>query len=460
MRYDDYIKSKALTAQSHGFIVDDGGLPNQLFGFQRDCVKWALMRGKAALFLDTGLGKTACQLSWARAVAEYTGNPVIIVAPLCVAHQTVREGAKFGISAKYMRHPADQLDGVIVTNYEMIENFDLSMFAGVVLDESSILKGMNGKYREMLTNACRLVPYKLSCTATPSPNDFMELGTQCEWLGIMTQREMLAMYFIHDGGSTSSWRLKGHGKTRFWEWMATWSIVLRMPSDIGYSDDGYDLPPIQYHEHTIVTGDNFGLFARVAQGLNERNSARRESIDQRVRMAAKIANAIKDDPVIIWCHLNSESSLLESMIPGSRQVTGSMPHDEKERLLLEFTNGELRILISKPSIAGFGMNWQHCNQVIFVGLSDSWEKYYQAIRRCYRFGQCRDVNVHIIAADTEGAVVENIRRKDLQHNEMSDGMTEHMRAFTLSQIRGAISESTEYMPEEKLTMPSFMGETA
>jgi hypothetical protein len=348
------------------------------------------------------------------------------------------------------------MDGIVVTNYEMIENFDLASFSGVVLDESSILKGMNGKYREMLTAACRNVPYKLSCTATPSPNDFMELGTQCEWLGLMTQREMLAMYFVHDGGSTSSWRLKGHGRTRFWEWLSTWSIVMRKPSDIGYSNDGYDLPPIQYSAHTIVTGDNDGLFARVALGLNERNAARRDSIALRVSKAAEIANSITNDPVIIWCHLNSESSMLESMIPDSRQVTGAMPQEEKERLLLDFTNGDLRILISKPSIAGFGMNWQHCNQVIFVGLSDSWEKYYQAIRRCYRFGQSRDVHVHIIAADTEGAVVENIRRKDAQHDEMSEGMAAHMRAFTIQQIRGATNEVTEYMPSEKLSLPSFL----
>ena len=454
MDYQEFIEKKTFIHIDAGFS-DDPWLPGSMFDFQADCVKWALRRGRAALFLDTGLGKTITQLTWAWNVADHENKPVLVVAPLCVAQQTVREGAKFGIWCDYIRSP-DQLGehSVYVTNYEMLKHFDPSAFSGIVLDESSILKGMNGSLRKQITEFASTIPYRLSCTATPSPNDYMELGTQAEFLGVMSQIEMLAMFFIHDGSDTSKWRLKGHGKTRFWEWMATWSIVLRHPKDLGYDADGYDLPPIDYHEHIVETEATNGLFVEVAQGLKERGDARRETVDRRVAKAAEIANSF-DEPVLVWCHLNEESEKLEKLITDSVQVYGSMKPENKEKYLMQFTDGELEKLISKPKIAGFGMNWQHCSKVIFVGLSDSWESYYQAIRRCWRFGQEKTVAVHVVISDREGAVLDNIRRKEWQNKEMGDQMARLMKNFTISEIKGIQADKTDYLPNQPIQLPSF-----
>lgn len=454
MDYNEFIESKSF---KHEECLFEGDIwfPESMFGFQRDCVEWALKRGKSALFLDTGLGKTITQLTWAYNIVEFTDKPVLVVAPLCVSHQTVREGHKFSISSEYMRNPDFSNPRIHVTNYEMLKNFNPDNYGGIVLDESSILKGMDGRLRKQITEFAKNIPFRLSCTATPSPNDFMELGTQSEFLGIMNQVEMLAMFFIHDGSDTSKWRLKGHGRAKFWEWLSTWSMVLRSPSDIGYDDSGYDLPDIHYYEHVIETTPTDDMFVTVAQGLQERNKARRESVRERCEKAAEIANSI-DDSVLIWCNLNDEGDELESLINESVNVYGSMKSEDKEKYLLGFTDGEVKKLISKPSIAGFGMNWQHCNHVIFVGLSDSWEKYYQAIRRCWRFGQNRDVHVHIISADTEGAVVENIKRKERQNKEMGENMAKYMRGFTMSQINGAKTEKTDYVPTEEMKLPSFI----
>lgn len=454
MNYKDFIENKSFKITVDSFD-GDVWFPNSMFDFQKDCVEWALLRGKAALFLDTGLGKTISQLTWAYNVAVYTNKPVLVVAPLCVAHQTVREGLKFGIDSEFMRSPTFENTRIHVTNYEMLKNFNPDTYGGIVLDESSILKGMTGAIRKEITAFAKNIPFRLSCTATPSPNDFMELGTQSEFLGLMSQTEMLAMFFIHDGGETQKWRLKGHGKDKFWEWMATWSIVLRNPSDLGYSDKGYDLPDIIFHEHTIETEPTTDLFVSVAQGLKDRNKARKDSVVDRTSKAAEIANGI-DDNVLIWCNLNAEGELLEKNIKDSVNVYGSMKPELKEKYLLGFTDGEVKKLISKPKIAGFGMNWQHCNQIIFVGLSDSWEAFYQAIRRCYRFGQQREVHVYIISADTEGAVVANIKRKEAQNKVMGEKMAMHMKKFTVSQIKGAKAEKTDYLPIVNFKLPEFL----
>jgi len=454
VEYNDFIESKSFKTIASAF---DGltWFPECMFDFQKDCVEWALKRGKAALFLDTGLGKTITQLTWAYNVVEFTDKPVLVVAPLCVAHQTVREGHKFGIDSVYLRDQGFSNARIHVTNYEMLKNFDAKNYAGIVLDESSILKGMQGQVRKQITEFAQTIPYRLSCTATPSPNDFMELGTQSEFLGLMSQTEMLAMFFIHDGGDTAKWRLKGHGKSKFWEWLATWAIVLRSPADLGYDATGYDLPPINYKGYVIDTAPTEDLFVTVAQGLKDRNKARKDSAKDRCFKAAQIANSINDN-VLIWCNLNDEGEMLQDMISGAVNVYGSMPSDKKEQYLLDFTDGNLQKLISKPSIAGFGMNWQHCNQVIFVGLSDSWEKYYQAIRRCWRFGQEREVTVHIVSADTEGAVVANIKRKEEQNKDMGVSMVKHMNKFTVDQIKGLSTEKTEYKPAVKMALPSFI----
>lgn len=452
--YDEFISAKSYRHIDAGFAPHDELLPAGIKDFQADCVKWACRRGRSAIFADTGLGKTLMQLAWAAQVEWHTNKPVLIVAPLCVAQQTVKEGAKFGIGAKYIREPQFSNPRIHVTNYEMLKNFDPETYGGIVLDESSILKGMDGKLRKQITQFAKAIPYRLSCTATPSPNDFMELGTQSEFLSIMSQVEMLATFFIHDGSDTQKWRLKGHGRSRFWEWMSTWSVVIRNPRDLGYDPTGYDLPELIFHNHEVETGINDGLFAKVATGLQERNQARKESVNLRVEKAAEIANAI-DGPCIVWCHLNEESEKLENRIHNGVQVYGSMKPDTKESLISAFTDGEITKLITKPKIAGFGLNWQHCNHMIFVGLSDSWESFYQAVRRCWRFGQDKPVHVHIVNADTEGAVLENIRRKQKQNDDMAEEMARVMRDYTVAEIKGASVEKADYLPIEKMEIPAW-----
>ena len=439
--YDSFLETKLIAPVISGFDVAD--LNPNLFDFQRVIVKWALRRGRAAIFADTGLGKTLMQTSWADAVHRETGKDVLILAPLCVAHQTVSESAKFGITVNYCRSQDGVKPGINITNYEMLEHFDIDSFVGVVLDESSIIKNRDGKTRNALIESCKNTPYKLSCTATPSPNDFMELGNQCEWLGIVTMTEMLAMFFINDAGDTGTWILKGHGKVKFWEWLATWAIVIKNPADLGFDGSKYILPPLNISEHVVRSEVTNGLFADIALGLMERNAARKDSIDDRVAKCAEIVNN-SNEQFVIWCNRNEESEKLADLIHGSKDVKGSDSIDYKEKTIDSFTDGELRVLISKPSICGYGMNWQHCHNTAFVGLSDSWEAYYQAIRRFWRFGQEKPVNVHVISAESEGAVVENIRRKEAQNQTMSQEMVAHMSSYVKSELFGIAKQKEDY----------------
>ena len=458
MSYERFINGKSQVTDSVGFQPDESRYPSAMFPHQRVSVTWACKRGRAALFWDTGLGKTLGQLAWADQVVAHTGKPVLLLAPLAVSKQTQRESSKFGIESFLAESQSDVTSpGIWITNYEKLHHFDASLFNGVVLDESSILKGMNGKMRKTITDAFRKTPYRLSCTATPSPNDYMELGTQSEFLGIMSQVEMLAMFFIHDGGDTSKWRLKGHGKDRFWEWLASWAIFLTSPSDLGFDGAAYELPPIEYHDYVIDTEPDGELFATVAQSLTERNAARKSSLDQRCAQAAAIANKLHT-PAVVWCHLNDESALLKSTIDGAVEVKGSDTPQHKEQSMLRFLDGNLKALVTKPKIAGFGMNWQSSHHCIFVGLSDSWESFYQAIRRQWRFGQQKTVHVHIISADTEGSVVENIRRKDQQHKAMQSAMMSRMRDVIQSNVLGAKIEKTDYSPAVDIVLPSFLGD--
>jgi DNA modification methylase len=396
------------------------------------------------MFLDTGLGKTIQQCEWAHQVTRATSGNVLIAAPLCVSQQTVEEAAKFGIEVRYVRDQSQVQPGISITNYEMLKHFDPVQFVGVVLDESSILKDHTSKTRQMIIEMFSRTPYRLSCTATPSPNDFMELGNQAEFLGVMSSVEMLAMYFVHDGGETSKWRLKGHGKTKFWEWMASWAICIKNPSDLGFDGSRYILPSLNIHEHVIESAPMDGqLFAGVAQTLSERRQAKRGSLDDRVAKVAEMVNA-SDDEWIVWCHLNDESSALAKLIPDAVEVYGSLDPDEKERRIMAFTHGDARVLVTKPSISGFGMNWQHCRNQAFVGLDDSFESYYQAVRRCYRFGQEREVNVHLVCSEAEGAVKANLERKQSQADDMTTSMVEHMQTIMQKEIRGTTMEKTEY----------------
>lgn len=452
--YNKFIANKSFRTVNSGFTPDD--LPYPLFDFQEPIVRWALKRGKAAIFADTGLGKTIMQLAWADQVTKATKCPVIVLAPLAVSNQTIEEGEKYGIHVQKANPGAAFFGpGIVITNYEQLHKFDPDVFKGIVLDESSILKGMDGRRRKEITEFAKHIPYRLSCTATPSPNDFMELGTQAEFLGIMSQVEMLAMFFIHDGGDVSKWRLKGHGESKFFQWLATWSVVIRKPDDLGFDGSAHALPPVEYHSHVVETEPEDSLFVEPAMGLQDRNKARKDSVADRVAKAAEIANGMTGQ-VLVWCNLNDESEKLTAAIKDAVEVKGSDKPEHKSDSLIGFAHGDVRVLVSKPKIAGFGMNWQNCHQMIFVGLSDSWESYYQAIRRCWRFGQKEVVHVHIISADTEGAVIENIQRKDKQNKMLGEKMVNHMKTMMDKEIFSAATTKTEYNPTMKMETPEWL----
>lgn len=440
-------------------IAGDIGLPAFLFDHQSDIVRWALRRGRAAIFAGTGLGKTAMELAWANSVATYTGKPVLIFAPLAVAAQHIREAKKFGINARIVKAQDECAPGINVTNYQKIEHFDLSSLGGVVLDESSILKSTDGKYRSKLIEDCSTVPFRLAATATPAPNDFMELGNHSEFLGVMRYTDMLATFFTHDGGDTQKWRLKGHAETEFWKWMASWAVMLRMPSDLGYDNTGYDLPPINYHAHTVKVEyapsmDTGLLFPIEARTLQERLAARKDSVTERVALAASITPT--DRPFVWWCNLNSEADALARLIPGAVNLSGSDPDEAKERKMIDFTEGSIRVLVTKASIAGFGMNWQHCSDTGFVGLNDSFEQVFQAVRRFWRFGQTKPVNAHFIASEMEGATVANQRRKEADAERMAAAMVMHTADLSSAAVRGSVRDRPDYNPTIPMTIPAWL----
>ena len=464
MTYKEFLKTKKITAESSGFECDDRN--PALFDWQNDVVKWALRKGKCAIFSDCGTGKTRLLLQWGQKVHEHEGKPVLILAPLAVAQQTKREGEKCGIAVNIVRDQTDCVNGINITNYEMLSHFDPAWFAGVILDESSIIKHKDGKTRQMIQDMFEKTRYKLCCTATPAPNDFMELGTHAQFLGVMKQTEMLATFFVHDGGETQNWRLKGHAEKKFFEWVAGWACCFRRPQDLGYSEDGYDLPELRVHEVT-VTSDKTELadgqmmmFAPVGKTLLERRSARRNSMDARVAKAAAIANGT-DDQVLVWCDLNAESKALAAAINGAVEVEGSMSLEDKEAGIVGFLEGENRCLVSKPSIAGFGINAQNAHIEIFVGLSDSFEAYYQAVRRCWRFGQNNPVDVYIVISDAEGAVKANIQRKQADAERMTDELIAFTKEFLKNDLRQTVRDVDEYYAFEKMEVPGWLkSETA
>ena len=455
MNYGEFLETKRDVVKPVGFDVADEDLNNQLFDWQRKIVQWVVMRGRAALFEDCGLGKTAQQVEWSRIVSGHTGKPVLILAPLAVSDQTVREGEKFGIHVTKCVRQSDVAPGVNVTNYEKLEKFAPEGLGGIVLDESSILKAYDGKTRRQITDFAKGIGYRLCCTATPAPNDLVELCNHAEFLDIMSGKEILALFFRQDGNTTHKWRLKGHAKAAFWQWMAEWSIALRRPSDIGFSDDRFVLPPLVMHEDSVVNEKHDGfLFAVEAKTLSERRRSRRDSLDARVARAAALAND-SHEQWCVWCDLNCESERLAAAIRGAVEVKGSDSDDHKERTLRGFADVDVRVLVSKPSIAGFGMNFQRCHNVAFVGLSDSYEAFYQAIRRCWRFGQTSPVHCHVICSDSDGAVVENIRRKDDQAQEMFDSVVKAMDG--LNSLGGASRRNEmDYRPGISMTTPDWL----
>lgn len=437
--YRAFIDSKAVRHVPTGLPYPKDPNP-MLFPFQKDIVRWALRRGRAAIFADCGLGKTFMQLSW----SDQVPGKVLILAPLAVAAQTVREGQKLGVDVVYARQPVEAR--ITITNYEMLEHFNPDDYTGIVLDESSILKAYDGKFRTQIIESFSSTPFRLACTATPAPNDHMELGNHAEFLGVMSRTEMLSTFFVHDGGDTSKWRLKGHAEADFWRWMCSWAVMIRKPSDLGYDDGDFILPPLRMHQHVVETEKAVegALFHIEATTLQERQQARKMTTEERARTVAEIVATNPEVPWLIWCNLNDESQTVTRLIDGAVEITGSDPADTKESRMLGFSRGDHRIITTKPSIAGFGMNWQHCANVVFLGLSDSYEQFYQAIRRCWRFGQKNEVNCHIVTSDLEGAVVANIERKESDAARMAEEMVAHMHDLNEQEIRGTVRTMDEY----------------
>lgn len=463
--YADFIARKRRMALSTG-LSDLPDLGDYLFPFQSDLVRWALRRGRAAIFADTGLGKTIMMCEWASHIVDHVtehgdGDSVLILAPLAVADQTVKEAAKFGIDVRYCRAQADVKPGITIANYDMLGAFDPSAFAGIVLDESSILKNLNGKTRTAIIEEFASTRYKLACTATPAPNDLMELGNHAEFLGIMSMSEMLATYFVHDGGETQKWRLKGHAEGDFWAWVCSWAALVKRPSDLGYSDDGYILPELRTIEHVIAATQDQAkaqglLFAESAATLADQRAARRVTMSDRVMMARDIIAAEPDEPWIVWCELNSEGEELAREVPGLIEVKGADSFDEKRNALMGFASGSILRLGTKPKIAGMGMNWQHCARIIDIGASHSFESTYQKIRRCWRFGQKREVHYHAIYSELEKKIVDNQRRKMVDAEKLAESMRQYTIAHVRENVGGAAREEETYNPTKPMVLPSWL----
>lgn len=422
MNYQTFIETKKRRISDSGFEISESQLNKNLFDFQRHIVKTALKKGKYAIFADCGLGKTLMQLEWANQVVKFTQKPVLILTPLAVSGQTIQEGQKFGIEVN--RYSGEVNTGIFVSNYEQLENIDTSQFAGVVLDESSILKNFDGKTRNLIIGSFIKTEFKLACTATPSPNDPMELGNHSEFLNVMSRNEMLAVYFVHDGGDTSKWRIKGHAKQLFYDWVSEWAIMLSRPSDIGFEAKGYDLPELNLIEKQIVTQkkDNGQLFNEMRISATDFNSELRFTKLQRIEEVVKIVNESSEN-FIIWIKQDEEGDLIKKMIPDVIEVRGSDSPKSKEEKLLGFAKNEFRVLVTKTKIAQFGLNYQNCNNQIFASLDFSFEGLYQAIRRSYRFGQKNKVNIYLITTDTMQNVVQSVKDKEVKFAEMQKAMT-------------------------------------
>ena len=413
--YQDLLKTKF--AQDKPFGLDAGELGGHLYPYQQDAVRFLLNAGRGAAFLDTGLGKTAVQLEWAKHVSEK--GPVLILAPLAVADQTQREGEKFGIDSKVCRTQSDVTCPISITNYERIHQFDTSHFAAVVLDESSIVKNINSKIRQRIMESFGHTQYRLACSATPAPNDYLELGQQSETLGVMRTVDMLSRWFINDSANTGTWRLKGHARKDYWRWVKSWAVVASCPSDLGDTATNYQLPELRVHESIVDSEasqsetDLFGGFDFSATGIR---TEKKKSFDNRMDRVSELGSV--EDYCIVWCDTNDESEAATKMIPGAVEVTGSMTLDEKESRLAAFSRGDERVLVTKPSIAGFGLNWQHCARMVFAGANYSYEKYYQAVRRCWRFGQSRPVDVYMVMSENERLIWKTVKDKAEQHKSM------------------------------------------
>lgn len=437
--YQKFLETKISKVVKSGFEVDESQLNPNLFDFQRFIVKKALLHGKYAIFADCGLGKTLMQLEWAYQVSKYTNKPVLILAPLAVKGQTIQEANRFNIP----------LDNIEIQNYEQLSNIDTSIYSGVVLDESSILKNYEGSIKKSVIDAFKNTDYKLACTATPSPNDPMELGNHCEFLNVMSRNEMLSMYFVHDGGQTSKWRIKGHAINEFYKFVSKWAVMISSPADIGFDSKNYVLPNLNLIEQVINTNkrNNGLLFNDTAISATDFNKELRLTKVDRLEKVADIVNNSTEN-FIIWIKQNEEADLIKSLIPDAVEVRGSEPTEVKEKKLLGFANNEFRVLVTKTKIAQFGLNYQNCNNQIFASLDFSFEGLYQAIRRSYRFGQKKEVNIYIITTDTMQNVIQNINNKQKLFNQMQEEMRKVMCTDLMERFSVNLVESGEVIKND------------
>ena len=452
--YQTFLASKQRVFEGDGIEVSPDALPASLFPFQRDLTRYVLRKGRGALFADCGLGKTPMQLAWAEQIAQAAGR-ALIIAPLTVAQQTIAEAEKFGIDGvEYARHQGDSAAPIVITNYEMVEHFDPAQFAGVVLDESSILKSYDGVYCKRLIAMFAETPYRLCCTATPAPNDVQEFANHAEFLGILSRVEMLATFFVHDD---QGWRLKRHAVDAFYRWMASWGMAISRPSDLGYDDDGFVLPSLSI-DAAIVPSDYVPegqLFATTLHGVSDRAAVRRGTLDARVKRAAEIVFDDPDNQWIAWCGLNEESSSIAAALPGSVEVTGSMSPEEKTDRIRAFQRGDFRVLVTKVRIAGYGLNLQCAARQVFVGLGDSYEQYYQAIRRSYRFGQTKPVVAHIVLSDLEQPIYTNVLRKEQEATDAQAALIRHAVAYERAEIV-ATRGRDPYNPQQTMRLPEWL----
>ena len=446
MEYEEFLRNKSQIGGMSGF--EPVWMPDFLFDFQRDLVEWSIRKGKAALFADTGLGKTPMQLVWAENVRRKENKPVLIITPLAVSYQTMREAEKFGIESERSRDGKFKSKSIIVTNYERLHYFDPEDFAGVVCDESSAIKNFEGERQAIVTEFMRTRPYRLLCTATASPNDFIELGTSAEALGELGRMDMLSMFFKNDENSLhpiwwgARWRFKAHAEKHFWRWVVSWARAIRKPSDVGYDDGKFKLPALHEKEHIVKAQRPLDgmLFNLPAVTLEEQRAERRNTIDERCEMVARLVD--HDRPAVCWGHLNQETDLMTRLIPDAQQIKGGDSDESKEEKFLAFQDGEIRVLVTKPRIGAFGLNWQHCNHMTFFP-SHSFEQYYQGVRRCWRFGQTRPVTVDIVTSEGEYGVMKNLQRKAEQADRLFTNLVSEMRNEMRIERKTSFTKSTE-----------------
>lgn len=461
--YQNFLLGKHASARPSGFDVASDDLPSCMFDFQRDMVQWACRLGKAAIWATTGLGKTIMQLSWADQVHKATGGDILVLCPLAVAKQTAREAAKFGIETEVnvCRSQLGVHPGISVTNYQMLKHFDGSKFVGVVVDESDILADFTGATKRKIVETFRDTPYKLDCSATPAPNDYMEIGNHCDFLDVLPSNDMLSRWFINDLSEAGKYKLKEHGREDFWRWTSTWATAVNKPSDLGYEDGLYDLPPLDIREHVVevdnIDGRDDGfLFRTPSMSATSMHEELRRTVKDRVGKAAEIVAGIDPaDQVILWCHTDSEADEVKRQIKGVTEVRGSHSLERKEQAIEDFQLGRIRILCGKPSMWGHGLNLQNCHHMAYVGLDYSFKGLFQSIRRCWRFGQKFPVDVHIILAETEGRLLDAIRRKEADFDEMSRQMVAAVGKYGLGGDRKRKS-LLEYDPRVEMKLPVWL----